>query len=123
MQVLTSFVLAAFAGYAGAWYLGLVDGNFALLLFLATVVTGIYWLAERFVFLPKRQQAAALLEAEASRRREELTKLGISQVDGDITEARQRILAQPWWLDWIPLRRALASDQPQDHRGQQAPAR
>lgn len=100
MQVLTSFVLAAFAGYAGAWYLGLVDGNFALLLFLATVVTGIYWLAERFVFLPKRQQAAALLEAEASRRREELTKLGISQVDGDITEARQRILAQPWWLDW-----------------------
>jgi hypothetical protein len=91
MQVLTSFVLAAFAGYAGAWYLGLVDGNFALLLFLATVVTGIYWLAERFVFLPKRQQAAALLEAEASRRREELTKLGISQVDGDITEARQNV--------------------------------
>jgi hypothetical protein len=50
MQFLTSIVLSAFVGYAGAWYLGMVEGNFALLLFMATVVTGIYWLAERFVF-------------------------------------------------------------------------
>ncbi len=47
-------MLAAFAGYAGAWYLGYVEGNFALLLFLATVVTGLYWLAERLYFLPQR---------------------------------------------------------------------
>ena len=40
MQALTSAVLAAFAVYAGSWYFGLVEGNFALLLFLATVVTG-----------------------------------------------------------------------------------
>jgi len=33
MQVLTSFILAAFVGYIGAWYFGAVDGNFALLLF------------------------------------------------------------------------------------------
>jgi signal peptidase I len=26
-------VLAAFVGYAGAWYFGVVEGNFALLLF------------------------------------------------------------------------------------------
>jgi signal peptidase I len=39
--------------YAGAWYFGMIEGNFALLLFLATVVTGLYWLAERFYFLPK----------------------------------------------------------------------
>ena len=45
MPVLTGAVLAAFAGYAAAWYLGVVEGNFALLLFLATVVTGLYWLA------------------------------------------------------------------------------
>ena len=50
MPALTAAVLAAFAGYAGAWYLGLVEGNFALLLFLATVVTGAYWLAERLYF-------------------------------------------------------------------------
>ncbi len=100
MQILTSFILAAFVGYAGAWYLGMLEGNFALLLFLATVVTGVYWLAERFYFLPQRQKAVALLEADAIKRREALVKQGISQVDMDITEARARLLAQPWWLDW-----------------------
>jgi signal peptidase I len=100
MQTLTSFVLAAFVGYASAWYFGLVEGNFALLLFLATVVTGVYWLAERFYFLPQRQAAATLLEAETLRRNEELGKLGISKVDADVSEAKGRILAQPWWLDW-----------------------
>jgi signal peptidase I len=33
MPYLTSLVLAAFVGYAGSWYLGLIEGNFALLLF------------------------------------------------------------------------------------------
>lgn len=100
MQALTSLILAAFVAYAGAWYFGFVEGNFALLLFLATVVTGIYWLAERFYFLPKRQAAAALLEAESVQRREELVRQGITQVDVNVSEARSRILAQPWWLDW-----------------------
>ncbi|MDB5872722.1 MAG: family signal peptidase [Ramlibacter sp.] len=100
MQFLTAAVLAAFAGYAGAWYLGYVEGNFALLLFLATVVTGLYWLAERLYFLPQRRKAAALLEASAAQRRADLTAKGITQVDGDVAQARQRILMQPWWLDW-----------------------
>jgi signal peptidase I len=100
MQFLTSLILAAFAGYAGAWYFGLLEGNFALLLFLATVVTGAYWLAERFYFLPRRQQAAARLEAEAIQRRAELDKLGIKQVDVDVAQAREKLLMQPWWLDW-----------------------
>ena len=100
MQVLTSFVLAAFVGYASAWYFGVLEGNFALLLFLATAVTGVYWLAERFYFLPQRQTAAAKLEAQALQRREELGRQGISQIDDNLAEARARILAQPWWLDW-----------------------
>jgi signal peptidase I len=100
MQTLTSLILAAFVGYAGAWYFGVVEGNFALLLFLATVVTGIYWLAERFYFLPQRLKAAATLEAEAIKRREDLNKLGIKQVDGDIAQAKIRLIMQPWWLDW-----------------------
>ena len=100
MQVLTSLILATFVGYAGAWYFGVVEGNFALLLLLATVVTGIYWLFERFHFLPQRQKAAARLESETVRRREELGKMGISHVDDSTTEAKARILAQPWWLDW-----------------------
>jgi len=100
MQGLTTAILAAFGLYAASWYFGIVEGNFALLLFLATVVTGVYWLAERFYFLPQRQQAAAQLEAVDAKRREDLGKMGISQVDGDIAEAKVRLLMQPWWLDW-----------------------
>jgi signal peptidase I len=83
MPFLTAAVLAAFVGYAGAWYFELVEGNFALLLFLATVVTGLYWLAERLVFLPRRRRAAAAVEGRT-----------------DDPEVRQKVLAQPWWLDW-----------------------
>ncbi len=100
MQYLTALILSAFVGYAGAWYLGMLEGNFALLLFLATVVTGVYWLAERFYFLPQRQKAADALQAQALQRRAELDRMGISQVDGDIAEARHKLIMQPWWLDW-----------------------
>ncbi len=100
MQALTSVVLAAFVAYAFAWYRGIIDGNFALLLFMASLVTGLYWLAERFYFLPQRKAAAATLEANDTKRREELHKMGIKEVDGNLAEAQQRILMQPWWLDW-----------------------
>ncbi|HMA08428.1 MAG TPA: signal peptidase I, partial [Ramlibacter sp.] len=79
---------------------GLLDGNFALLLLLATVVTGLYWLGERLYFLPRRREAAERLEANAVQRRSDLAAKGITQVDGDVAQARQRLLMQPWWLDW-----------------------
>ena len=100
MPILTAIILAGFAGYAAGWYLGFIEGNFALLLLLATVVTGLYWLAERFHFLPQRQAAAARLEAETTSRRAELQRMGIEKIDTDTREARQKLLAQPWWLDW-----------------------
>jgi signal peptidase I len=86
MPFLTAAVLAAFVGYAGAWYFEMVEGNFALLLFLATLVTGLYWVAERLWYLPRRRRAATHLEQRST--------------GEQAVEARQRILAQPWWLDW-----------------------
>ena len=100
MQAITSVILAAFALFAVSWYLGMVEGNFALMLFLATSVSGVYWLAERFYFFPQRQKAADLLEAQDLQRRAELQKMGIAQIDGDLAQAKERVLAQPWWLDW-----------------------
>ena len=100
MPVLTAFILAAFGGYIAGWYLDVIEGNFALLLLLASAVTGIYWLAERFHFLPQRQAAAARLEAETASRRAELQRMGIEKVDTDTREAQQKLLMQPWWLDW-----------------------
>ena len=100
MSSVTAVVLAVFVGYGAAWYMGVVEGNFSLLLFLAAVVTGIYWLAERFYFLPQRRKAVSALDKSAAERRTELGKMGISQVDDNTAEARGRLIMQPWWLDW-----------------------
>jgi signal peptidase I len=100
MPFLTSLVLAAFVAYAGAWFTGAVEGNFAFLLFMASAVTGVYWLAELFYFLPARQSAARQLQEADDKRRADLQSKGIARVDGDMAQATETILAQPWWLDW-----------------------
>ena len=100
MATLTGVLLAAFGGYGLAWYLGLVEGNFALLLFLATFVTGLYWVAEKRVFLPRRRAASEQLAAEQARRSAELERMGVKADSIDIADAQHKLLAQPWWLDW-----------------------
>ena len=100
MSSITTLVLAGFVGYGAAWYFGIVEGNFAALLFLAAVVTGIYWVAEQLYFFPQRRKAVAALEANAAKRHAELAKMGINQVDDTTTEAKSRLIMQPWWLDW-----------------------
>ena len=78
----------------------MLEGSFAFLMLMATIVTGIYWLAEQFYFLPQRRQAAERLELDAIKRRAELDKLGIAKNDVDVTQAKERLIMQPWWLDW-----------------------
>jgi signal peptidase I len=100
MQFLTAIVLAGFVGYAGSWYFGVIEGNFALLLFMATVITGLYWLAERYYFLPQRLAVADKLVQEAAARRAEHERMGLKPEHVDLEQARERIIMQPWWLDW-----------------------
>ncbi len=100
MGSLTGLLYACLGVFLGGWYLGKWTGNFSLLLFILTVVTLAYWLAERFVFAPRRRAAAATLERETAARRDQLAKQGIAKVDDNVVEARERLLMQPWWLDW-----------------------
>lgn len=100
MSAVTAALYGALAVYLGGWFFGFWVGNFALVLFLLVFVTGLFWLGERFHFRPARLRAAAALETQHAARRAELTKLGITQVDGDVAQARATLLAQPWWLDW-----------------------
>jgi signal peptidase I len=72
MGLLTGALYACLIVYLGGWYVGQWHGNFSLLLFVLTVVTLVYWLAERFRFKPARVRAAAALEANDTRRRAEL---------------------------------------------------
>ena len=100
MSSLTGALYGALVVYLGGWFVGAWTGNFSLLLFILTSVTLAYWLAERFHFRPARLAAAAHLEQQDAGRRAELARLGIEKVDGDVQEAKQKLLMQPWWLDW-----------------------
>ena len=100
MPALTAVVLAAFVGYIGAWYTGAIEGNFALVMLLATLVTGVYWVAEKFLFLPQRQRAAQKLEQQAQARTAQLQRQGIAQHDVNVDASKEHLLRQPWWLDW-----------------------
>jgi signal peptidase I len=100
MSSVTGLFYGALVVYLGGWYLGRWTGNFSLLLFVLTVVTFGYWLAERFMFKPRRVAAASRLEEQEVVRRKALARQGITKIDGDIEQGKQALLAQPWWLDW-----------------------
>jgi signal peptidase I len=78
--------------------------NFTLLLFLLLVFTGVFWVAERMVFAPRRRKAADAAAASLGARRDELRRQGIatdaSLGDEQIAQTRAALLRQPWWLEW-----------------------
>lgn len=101
MSVLTAALYGALLFYGVGWWLGYWVGNFSLLLFVLTLVTLAYWLAERFRFAPARAAAADALATQDTNRRAELKKLGLAQADSSgVESARESLLMQPWWLDW-----------------------
>ncbi|MDE2120683.1 MAG: signal peptidase I [Betaproteobacteria bacterium] len=78
--------------------------NFTLLLFVLLVVTGLFWIAERLRFARQRVRAADAAVSALRQRRDELTRQGIapdaSLSDENISSTRERMLRQPWWLEW-----------------------
>ena len=62
MSLITGALYAALLVYLGGWYVGQWQGNFALLLFILTVVTFVYWLAEQYKLKTERDAAAARLD-------------------------------------------------------------
>ena len=100
MGVLTGLLYSCLAVFAAGWYFNKWSGNFSLLLFVLSIVTFGYWLAERFHFAPRRRRAVAAFEQQDAARREQLARQGITRVDDNSAETRQALLMQPWWLDW-----------------------
>jgi signal peptidase I len=75
--------------------------NFALILFVLVVLTGIAWVADKLVFQRQRQAAAATALAEFDARAQVQAQYGGG---GDIGAARLQLaedkLRQPWWLEY-----------------------
>ena len=102
MPTLAAIILSGFVAYAIGWYSGKIEGSFALLLLLATAVSGLYWLAEQLYYLPRRREAAIRFDAEWSQRQTQLASQGITAKEDEsgLLKAREDIIRQPWWLDW-----------------------
>src|ERR1035438_830111 len=100
MGLLTGLLYACLGVFSAGWYFNKWSGNFALLLFVLTVITFAYWLAERFYFAPRRLRAVVSFEQQDAARRQQLALQGITRVDDNVAVARQSLLMQPWWLDW-----------------------
>ncbi|MDR5751164.1 MULTISPECIES: signal peptidase I [unclassified Caballeronia] len=75
--------------------------NFALILLILVILTGIAWVLDKLVFLPQRRRAADAAVSEFDRQQE---RIGERFADENAAETRVRLrddkLRQPWWLEY-----------------------
>jgi signal peptidase I len=75
--------------------------NFALILFVLVILTGVAWVADKLVFLPKRRSAAQAAVAEFDSQQ---ARIGERFADENAAQTRARLrddkLRQPWWLEY-----------------------
>ena len=75
--------------------------NFALILLILVVLTGIAWVLDKLVFLPQRRRAAEAAVADFDRQQE---RVGERFADENANQTRARLrddkLRQPWWLEY-----------------------
>ncbi|MPV58431.1 signal peptidase I [Burkholderia sp. HI2761] len=75
--------------------------NFALILFVLVVVTGVAWVLDKLVFLPRRRKAADSAIEEFDRQQARIDK---RFADENAVQTRSKLrdekLRQPWWLEY-----------------------
>ena len=82
--------------------------NFALILLILVLVTGVAWVADKLVFQPARRRAAQEAVAQFDQQQLSLQGSGIqgsgAQEGGAVASARAKLrdekLRQPWWLEY-----------------------
>jgi signal peptidase I len=75
-------------------------GNFALILFVAMVVTGVIWCLDVFVLAKQRRARADAALAEFDARNAKLTADGIRADNGGRAALEASILRQPTWVEY-----------------------
>ena len=74
--------------------------NFALILFLLSIFTGIFWILERVKFYPERVRKAEALAKEFEAANREALRRGEASVADEYRAIRARAIRQPWWLEY-----------------------
>lgn len=75
-------------------------GNFALILFVAMVLTGVIWFLDLFVLSRQRRAKADAALAEYDTHRAKLTADGIKVDNGNRAALEASILRQPTWVEY-----------------------
>lgn len=74
--------------------------NFPLILLLLTLFTGVFWVLERWRFLPaRRERAMAQIKAFEAQNREAIDRGEPAVIDAR-NDMAARLLRQPWWLEY-----------------------
>ena len=75
--------------------------NFALILFVLVILTGVAWVLDKLVFLPQRRKAADSAIEEFDRQQSRIDK---RFADENAAQTRSKLrdekLRQPWWLEY-----------------------
>ncbi len=75
--------------------------NFALILFVLVILTGVAWVLDKLVFLPQRRKAADSAIKEFDRQQSRIDK---RFADENAVQTRSKLrdekLRQPWWLEY-----------------------
>ncbi|MGO4327950.1 signal peptidase I [Cupriavidus sp. 2TAF22] len=75
--------------------------NFALILFVLVVITGVAWMADKLVFEKQRRVSAQAALAEFDARRTDLQgRYGVGEIDTSRSRLAEEKLRQPWWLEY-----------------------
>jgi len=75
-------------------------GNFALILFILTIITGAIWFLDVFVLAKQRRVAADAAVAEFDARREKLSAEGLKLETSNREELKATLLRQPAWVEY-----------------------
>src|ERR1700761_5383907 len=75
--------------------------NVALVFFMLVVVSGIAWVLDRSIFLPRRQRFAETAVNEYARQQRNVNAADAQSENlQKVGKIRQAALARPWWLEY-----------------------
>jgi signal peptidase I len=100
MNALTAVVLGALGAYVLAMVAGQLPTDFALFLFLCTVVSGVYFTADYALFAPRRRAAVVRNLLEFDRRNRAAAGADPQAVATERRALEERLSVRPWWVEY-----------------------
>ena len=97
MSAATALLFVVLLGYAAAWFLGKVHGDFSAALLILTVITFVYWLLDKVYLKPRRVAQAQAVQAKIVEQQGANNAQDLRDV---IRKAVEPVLTPPWWIEW-----------------------